>query len=82
MKELAKHYNVPVIQLQQAVAYVEQHCEDEELLLDLKEETENLKQIFLSGTFVRRLLPEHRPHRNRQGTLSLPQVQAIEKRLL
>lgn len=51
---LSKHYNIPIIRLREVFEYVEANCTDEELLGDLKEEIENIKNILSEGTSVTR----------------------------
>lgn len=43
---LANHYNIPLIKLNDITSYVEQFCQDEELLLDLKEEKDNIAALI------------------------------------
>jgi hypothetical protein len=52
VKCLAEQYNVPVIKLRETFEYVEANCEDEELIADLKEESDNIKNILADNKCV------------------------------
>ena len=50
-QNLCKHYNIPIVRLEEVFGYIEAMCTDQELLADLKEEWPNINTVIHNGTY-------------------------------